>query len=450
MQISRLEQALARLCIFMLGLTAIFLLYRMILRALARGKHIADIHEQPVLEPVNTRQVDPKNLPYNAALPETIVSAQGNKNRRTLAVVGAALLIAAIVGTSLYSTHLISLSFLQAGSQVDAARASVVLYRPAFERGIIYPQYAPTGYGAQDVAWQQDISPMKLQTDAQWIEIPVLFSQAAPGSTTVDTTYSTTQVSSFIEGVQQAHALGFKVFFVPLMQVRQTGMWSGSITFSTIGQMQTWMSSYWNAIQPYVAAAASLHVEQMAVGTELQTLQQSVPALLWNQLITQVRSVFKNTLTYDMNWSSLDLPLPSWLENPDLAYIGVSTYIPLLTTPGKIDPQAIPALWKAQIKTRLDALAIQLNKQVLITEIGYRNSSDALYHTWEATSKAKADPAEQAGAYEAVLSNVLPDNQIAGTFFWGWDNVDMFNIKGQPATQVMQKWYSLTTAQPAK
>ncbi len=143
-----------------------------------------------------------------------------------------------------------------------------------------------------------------------------------------------------------------------------------------------------------------------------------------------------------MNWSSLGQPLPDWLKNPQLAMIGVSSYIPLLATAQRIDPQAMPALWNEKVKSKLDALASQVGKRVLITEIGYRNSTDTLYQTWQATTTAPSDPQEQAGAYNATLINTWNDQQIAGTFFWGWDDVGRFAIKNQPATQILHKWYS--------
>lgn len=43
----------------------------------------------------------------------------------------------------------------------------------------------------------------------------------------------------------------------------------------------------------------------------------------------------------------------------------------------------------------------------------------------------------------ATLTNALHDTHIAGTFFWGWSDVGMFAIAGQPAVQVLQKWYTL-------
>jgi hypothetical protein len=365
--------------------------------------------------------------------------------KRVLVLVSSILLIAIIATSFLFSVRPFSASLRQtASAQANAAQPQQPqLARPAFERGIIYPQWYSDGYGVNDTTWQQGVSTIKTQTGAQWLEIPVLFSQATSSSTTIQPSTSAPSVQSFSEGIERAHSLGYKVFFVPLMQVREPGGWSGSITFNTLAQQQAWFDSYWNTILPYVSAAASLHVEQMAIGTELQALQRVVPGTLWNQLITHIRNVFQNTLTYDMNWSSLALTMPTWLRNSSLTYVGVSTYIPLLDKSGRVDPQAMPALWRNKIKTQLDALAGQIGKQVLLTEIGYRNSSDALYHTWDPNTTARADPQEQAGAFDAALTNVFSDAHIAGTFFWGWDDVGRFAISGQPATQVLLKWYTL-------
>lgn len=326
-------------------------------------------------------------------------------------------------------------------------RASVsTLPQHVFESGVIYPRWQPNAYSTTDTKWQTGVKTMKEQTGARWIEIPVLFSQATSAAIEIQPSpQSAPTLNAFSEGVQSAHALGYHVFFVPLMQVREAGGWSGSIQLPA-NQQQAWFDAYWHAIQPYAQAAAANGVEQMAVGTELQWLQQYAPSSLWEQLISREHGVFKGTLTYDMNWSSLDFPMVSWLKDPQLTMIGVSSYIPLLTTAQYLAPAAMSVLWNQKIKVRLDALATKLGKRVLISEIGYRNSSDALYHTWLANTSAPLDPQEQAGAYAATLSNTLSDPQIAGTFFWGWDGVARFSIKGQPAVQTLNKWYSLPQA----
>ena len=398
----------------------------------------------PITTPFTSIQPGVPQVPSSEIIPATRATKQG-MGKRALILVSSVLLTAIIVTSFLFSVRIFSASLDQpANAQAIAAQpAQLKLVRPAFQRGIVYPQWYSDGYGVNDTTWQQGVSTIKTQTGAQWIEIPVLFAQATSSSTTIQPSASAPSIQSFSEGIERARSLGYKVFFVPLMQVNEPGGWSGSITFHTPALQQAWFNSYWNAILPYVSVAASLHVEQMAIGTELQSLQQVAPDVLWNQLIGRIHSVFQNKLTYDMNWSSLALSMPAWLRNASLTYIGVSTYIPLLDKSGRVDPQAMPALWQMKIKTQLDALAVRIGKQVLITEIGYRNSSDALYHTWEANTKAKADPQEQAGAYDAALTNVFSDAHIAGTFFWGWDDVGRFAISGQPATHVLLKWYAL-------
>ncbi|MDQ2887842.1 MAG: hypothetical protein M3Y39_17350 [Chloroflexota bacterium] len=359
------------------------------------------------------------------------------KKRRMYHNVFVACLVVWLVALSLLLAHFFPGT---SSAKVSTSAAAPVAQRE-FQTGIIYPRWQANAYGTSDTIWQNGIKTIKAQTDAHWIEMPVLFSQSNSASTTVQLSQSAPGITAFTSGIRAAHALGYRVFFVPLMQVRQPGGWSGSIQTPS-SQQQAWFDSYWHALQPYVQAVADNGVEQMAIGTELQWLQQHTSSSLWNQLITRERVVFKNTLTYDMNWSSLAQPLPGWLKNPQLAMIGVSSYIPLLDTAQRLDPQAMPALWNEKVKSKLDALASQVGKRVLITEIGYRNSTDALYHTWEATTTAPSDPQEQAGAYNAALSNTWNDPQIAGTFFWGWDGVGRFAIKNQLATQILHKWYS--------
>ena len=100
-------------------------------------------------------------------------------------------------------------------------------------------------------------------------------------------------------------------------------------------------------------------------------------------------------------------------------------------------------LWKNKVKGLLDTLSIQINKPIFISEIGYRNSADALYNPWYPDSTVSPpDPAEQAAACDAALTNIIPDPHIVGVFFWGWDSVGGFKLSGQPATAVLQKWFS--------
>jgi hypothetical protein len=393
----------------------------------------------------------PSLLEEKALLPTTPIPptpvAKNHKTRRNILLGGVIGLITVLITLA----GLVLAQFLPAAqlpnSKAQSGKSSTAkASHLPFESGVIYPRWQASAYSLADTEWQTGVQTMKEQTAAHWIEMPVLFSQATSDSTDImPSSQSTPTLAAFVEGVHSAHALGYHVFFVPLMQVRAPGGWSGSIQLPA-NRQQAWFDAYWQAIQPYVQAAAQSGVEQMAIGTELQWLQQYAPAVLWTQLISRERTLFRGVLTYDMNWSSLAFPLVSWLKDPDLALVGVSSYIPLLDTAKSIEPTAIPALWSQKVKSKLDTLAAEVGKRVLISEIGYRNSSDTLYQTWLATTSAPPDPQMQAAAYDATLSNTFSDPHIAGTFFWGWDNVERFAIKGQPAVQTLNKWYSLPQA----
>jgi hypothetical protein len=90
----------------------------------------------------------------------------------------------------------------------------------------------------------------------------------------------------------------------------------------------------------------------------------------------------------------------------------------------------------------LDALALASGKDIILSEIGYRNSADALYQPWQWKSSAPADPDLQAAAYEAALQNIIRDPYIAGAFFWGW-SVPAFAPNWLPAAQTLHRWYTL-------
>lgn len=312
-----------------------------------------------------------------------------------------------------------------------------------FQMGVSFPQWQPTGYGQSDTKWLTELPQMRMQTAACWVGMPVLFNQASLSSTTVTTGISTPSVESFTYGVQYAHKMGLHVFVTPLLDVT-TGpqSWSGSIAFSTYTQEQQWFESYWQAIKPYVIAANQSGVEQFAIGTEYEWLQRYAPTSLWNNLIANIHSIFHGALSYDMNWTSLQYQPTAWMHNPALKFIGVSAYLPILNAPQRIDPAQIPGLWKSTVKHSLDTFSEILGEPIFISEIGYRNSSDTLYHSWETTSSAPADPIEQAAACSAALTNIISDPHILGSFFWGWDDTGAFSLRGMQAATAIRTHYA--------
>jgi hypothetical protein len=335
------------------------------------------------------------------------------------------------------------------------------LRRPDFQTGIVFPQWGTTAYSNDDLYWRIGLQDIQTQTRARWVELTINLYQPSLTSTQVSTYRGTPIPEAMADGIQLARTMGYHVFVIPLLTVGGLGgsldgssgsshggdaaNWAGAIPYTTEQHAQVWFASYWQALEPYAIAAAQAGAEQMAIGTEYEQLQRA-PTYLWDQLIERVHGVFPGMLTYDMNWSSLLLPVPSWMRDPYLAHIGVSAYVPLTNVPQRIAPDILPTLWRAKIRTLIDSFALRLGRPLLLSEIGYRDSSDAFYHPWESHTKAPADPEEQAAAYNAALMNVLVDPKIDGIYFWAW-SVPVFQPNWHPAAHVLYRWYTSPLAE---
>jgi glycosyl hydrolase family 113 len=353
------------------------------------------------------------------------------------------------VHLSQFRTHLTPLPYQRYQTVVASRDQNITpvlrMQRPTFQTGIIFPQWGTNAYDSTDKNWEVGLKDIANQTSAQWIELPINLFQSSVTSTQVTVSPITPTPDAVAAGIRTARSKYYHVFIVPLLSAGAEGTfnWSGSIQFYSIEQMQQWFDSYWQALQPYVVAAAKAGAEELAIGTELEKLQLA-PASLWKQLIERVHQIFPGKLTYDMNWSSLYYPIPTWMHNSLLYAVGVSVYIPLTDTPQKLDPAILPALWQERIGKLLDELSTLLNRQVFISEIGYRDSAYALYKPWLRDANAQAEPAdpmEQAAAYDAALTNVIADKHIGGIYFWAW-SVPLFEPNWKPAAKVLYKWYS--------
>jgi hypothetical protein len=318
---------------------------------------------------------------------------------------------------------------------------NLVGHHAKFQLGMVFPRWGSDAYSTKDLDWQNGLVDIYHQTRSQWIEMIVNLYQDSLTSTDVQVKSEMAPTpAALAEGIRMAHIMGYRVFVSVLLSVGGADPWAGSIHFSSPEQEQAWFTSYGKAVAPFVVAANQARAEQFAIGTEYEKLQQASP-ILWEQLISQFHHSFHGRLTYNINWSSLTEPIPSWMRNPNLVTIGVSVYIPLTDQAVRLNPATLPTLWRQKVKNALDTYAIQIGRPVLISEIGYRNRADALYDPWLRTTKAPVDPKEQAAAYSAALQNVIGDPHITGIFFWAW-SFPVFQPNGLPTCKVMRQWYS--------
>lgn len=317
--------------------------------------------------------------------------------------------------------------------------------RPELEAGVAFPRWNTTAYGQQDPTWQNDLLTLQRQTGARWVSIAVNLYQDTFQSTTIHPSNGTPTPQALQEGIAYAHSLGLRVFVEPLLTVIEQPQWSGLIYFGSAAQASAWFDGYWAGYAPYVRAADAAGADQMGIATELQALEWQ-PASLWNQLIGRVRGAFHGKLTYDVNWNSLIQgstlkPIPPWMANPGLDYLGVSEYQPIAQSPGSLSVSQIGAVWRSQLLPMLDHLATVTGKPIVLSEIGYRNASDALYRPWDHNTSAPADPALQAAAYTAAAQAVFGDRHVVGLFFWAWEN-GVFDPSPQTAAALKAQYLS--------
>ena len=310
-----------------------------------------------------------------------------------------------------------------------------------FQMGVAFPDWGTTAYGESDTKWLAELPAMQTGTAACWVEIPVLLHQDTLTSTSVVQGDPTTSLSSFSYGIQFAKSLGLHVFVPIQLQSSGDQPWSAFVHFSTYAQEQQWFDSYWQTVKPYAVAAQQYGVEQFALGTEYRWLEQNAPAPLWNGLINELSQVFHGTITYDMDWSSLPYSPPSWMRNPLLKMIGISSYAPLINDAVWVNPTSMRALWAQMAQRDLDNFSIAVGKPILLSEIGFPNCQVALYQPWNSSCTAPQDQQEQAAATDAALADIISDQHILGTFFWGWDNARDFNLINVQAASVIMKYY---------
>ncbi len=324
-------------------------------------------------------------------------------------------------------------------SQTPAPTASATpadpTVRQIFEQGVAYPKWGERAYGVNDSSWPYAVQSMRDQTNARWVEMLVSLDQSGYTSTSVYTGPDTLSPDGLYVGVLSARQAGLNVFIEPLLNVRdEPDNWSGNVTFATHAQAQLWFQSYWAAYQPYVKAAKEAGASQISIGAEYDKLEKHYPDL-WTWLAHQVKETFDGPVTYDANHSIMGQTAPAWMRDPALSYIGVSMYASLQQTPHELTEAQIERLWKTDVLPQLDALSAQVGKPVILTEIGYRNTSDTLHDPWNWHTNAPADPTLQGAAYRAALTMTAGDQHIAGLYFWAWAT-GQFTPAG-PAIQAM-------------
>jgi len=189
--------------------------------------------------------------------------------------------------------------------------------------------------------------------------------------------------------------------------------WRGDIDFKNEQEWQIFFRDYEEWIVTIAAIAETSGASLFCIGTELMNSIQYEKE--WRQIISKVREVYSGKLTYAANWDIYD-QISFW---DDLDYIGIQAYFPLAEHELPSADQ-IHEGWD-RIYEEIIPFAIDLNKQIIFTEIGYDISVNAAKEPWNSDRlDQKEGESLQKLCLKIALEKVKNYDQMAGLFLWKW------------------------------
>ncbi|MDB5501170.1 MAG: hypothetical protein JWR89_1072, partial [Tardiphaga sp.] len=287
-----------------------------------------------------------------------------------------------------------------------------------------------------------------------------IWTDSKTGSTVIADPAKTESDASLLAGFQAAHAAGLSVVFKPGI----TGLDSTISSSLQPADIDAFFASYKAEIVHLAGIAEQGGVATFAIGNEMSKLSGSAYVGQWTDLISAVRQVYHGELTYSAAtdeaskvgfWSQLDT-------------ISVNTYPPLTssTTPTVDDlvhawtevpynPYYAAAFNYKSPVDFLHSLSLQYGKPILMTEVGYRSIDGTAINPGGGSSKAPADAAEQADAYNAFLQvwTSHGGSWLQGAEFWQWDlngnySPTGYSVQGKPAQDVVSQYFHGNGAVP--
>ncbi len=244
--------------------------------------------------------------------------------------------------------------------------------------------------------------------------------------------------------IEQLQKNNIKVMLKPQLWVWR-GEFTGDIEMQSEADWEILEDSYSKYILDFAQVAEETKSDILCIGTELNKFINMRPDF-WDQLIKDVKSIYKGKLTYAENWDTF-ANVHFWNE---LDFIGIDAYFPLSGEKNPSKENLITG-WK-QHKTKVELLSKQTKKQVLFTEYGYRSVDFTAKEPWDSSRKSNIVNLEvQSVALEVLYEQFWQEDWFAGGFLWKWyhdhenaggHNNDRFTPQNKPAEEIIRDHYS--------
>lgn len=280
-----------------------------------------------------------------------------------------------------------------------------------------------------------------VKSNIEWVAVIPYFYQKDEHSKEINTPEKvgvwSRRDSAFISDIQKLHVRGFYTMLKPHLWM--SSGWRSSISFEDKNDWNIWFEDYRKNMIHYALLAQKTNVHMFCIGTELNSSLKNNP-LKWLDLVREVKSIYTGKLTYAANWDD-DLDFTEFWNQMD--FIGIQAYYPL-TKNANPSLQQIKEGWN-KYTSKLKSISEEYDKQILFTEVGYRNDIYATQSPWEWGNffqrlyRKKSNKTQQL-AYRALFESCWNQPWFAGTFPWEWRSSD-FPIYKKPAHNTISIWY---------
>jgi hypothetical protein len=221
------------------------------------------------------------------------------------------------------------------------------------------------------------------------------------------------QTDYLVQAVEIARREGVQFFWKPHLSYWGSFEWRGAITFDSEEEWRRFFDGYRRFIVDQARFAETHSLPLFAVGVELEGTTHRPE---WQQILNEVREVYRGQVTYAANWDRLE-SVPFWDQ---LDVIGVQAYFPL-SAAANPDRQALERGWDRHLE-ELGALSRRHGgKPVVFAEIGYNPSKVAAREPWDYhVDRTAASEQLRRRLMETALERLPREPYLLGIFWWKW------------------------------
>lgn len=225
--------------------------------------------------------------------------------------------------------------------------------------------------------------------------------------------YQTPPASVLADVVNIAHAAGLTVLLRPLLDQEnlyaQNPKWWRGILQPTDPSL--WIENYLATLRPYLLMAQQLHVEHVAIETELSSLAKE---RFWTPAVSLIRSIYKGDLVFNYSWQYTYGKKVA----PAGTTLGIDAYPKTEAGPNDT-PRQIRAQWNDLLRQNKEYAVPQLSKTT-IDEIGI-TAQEGAYLQPEAVLPWSGHPFDEwvQGKWFEAACGFAKQHELQGIYYWG-------------------------------